>query len=199
MYVYRIKNIKPSTCTLLEAAAIDMPTTLKIKSKRPLSRKAIMVKANKYLMEHYGESIDFEDFSQLNEAGPSMGSFERGLDVEELPTRNELEPHSSFGEVNFDDQGITTGVDNSQEAINPVIVKAIRALVDAQSFSKDNPEQYSTVLDIMMHSDTPNEAVRKLCQYFNVSTEKLLGNNNTLDTTEDNSDDDSAVIDDLWQ
>ena len=65
MYVYKISNIQPSSCTILESAAIGVPATVRIKSKKPLSKKQVIDKVNKYLMENYNESIDPADFESV--------------------------------------------------------------------------------------------------------------------------------------
>lgn len=58
MYVYKISNLQPNSCTLLESAALGIPQTLKIKSKKPLSKKEVFIHANRYLKEKFNESIE---------------------------------------------------------------------------------------------------------------------------------------------
>lgn len=58
MYIYKISNLQPSSCTLLESAALGIPQTLKIKSKKPLSKKEVFMHANRYLKERFNVSID---------------------------------------------------------------------------------------------------------------------------------------------
>lgn len=152
MYIYRIKNIKPSTCTLLEAAAIDMPTHLKIKSKHRLSKKAIMMKTNKYLMEHYGESIDFEDFSQINEAN----DFDPGVTMVEDDDEPETKPIKNYGDVDTDSiignrkkdrkkYGITGTAPTSYGSL----ADEIKKYVDDGRFQMTDADTYEAVSEIL--------------------------------------------------
>ena len=72
MYVYKISNIQPSSCTILESAALGVPTTVRIKSKKPLSKKQVIDKVNKYLMENYNESIDPADFESVKKPAKTI-------------------------------------------------------------------------------------------------------------------------------